>query len=161
MFLPHREFPPPCQIPTRTPCTYSIFHQSTTTSHPKTVQIKLQRYTVGIITNRKHRLIQINAMFNHFHICIGIFLDLTIPDLVKGNKTNAMQFINRKTWWSVNLYGRRIMSISYQFWMLVIECVFLWPYFHVFHRFEYGAHNLFDLMGYIVIALGIVKSYSC
>ena len=65
---------------------------------PKQHKSELHRYIVGIIANRKQKVIQINSMPDHIHILVGITPDIAISDLVRDFKTSATRFINQKRW---------------------------------------------------------------
>jgi putative transposase len=58
----------------------------------------LQRYTTGIIKNRKHKLLAINYMPDHIHIFIGYQPSQPIPDLLIDIKANTSKFINDNNW---------------------------------------------------------------
>jgi putative transposase len=59
---------------------------------------ELQKYTTGIIQNRKHKLLAINFMPDHVHILIGYHLLQPVPDLLRDIKSNTSHFINKKKW---------------------------------------------------------------
>ena len=59
---------------------------------------ELQKYTTGIIQNRKHKLLAINFMPDHIHILIGYNPSQALPDLVRDIKANSSKFINEKKW---------------------------------------------------------------
>ncbi|MCJ7447486.1 MAG: IS200/IS605 family transposase [Bacteroidales bacterium] len=59
---------------------------------------ELQKYTTGIIQNRKHKLLAINYMPDHVHIFIGYEPSQALPDLLRDIKANASKFINDKRW---------------------------------------------------------------
>jgi putative transposase len=59
---------------------------------------ELQKYTTGIIQNRKHKLLAINFMRDHIHILIGYNPAQSIPDLLRDIKANTSKFINEKGW---------------------------------------------------------------
>jgi len=59
---------------------------------------ELQRYTTGIIQNRKHKLLAINYMPDHVHIFIGYQPSQPLPDLLRDIKANTSKFINDKRW---------------------------------------------------------------
>ena len=65
---------------------------------PKEHKTELHRYITGIITNKKQKVIQINAMPDHIHILIGIAPDAAVSDLVRDIKANSSRFINQKRW---------------------------------------------------------------
>jgi REP element-mobilizing transposase RayT len=70
--------------------------------HENVIPIKhreeLQKYTTGIIQNRKHKLLAINYMPDHVHIFIGYSPSQALPDLLRDIKANASKFINEKKW---------------------------------------------------------------
>jgi len=59
---------------------------------------ELQKYTTGIIQNRKHKLLAINFMPDHVHIFIGYQPSQPLPDLLRDIKANTSKFINDKRW---------------------------------------------------------------
>jgi putative transposase len=59
---------------------------------------ELQKYTTGIIQNRKHKLLAINYMPDHVHIFIGYNPSQPLPDLLRDIKANSSKFINEKKW---------------------------------------------------------------
>jgi REP element-mobilizing transposase RayT len=59
---------------------------------------ELQKYTTGIIQNRKHKLLTINYMPDHVHIFIGYNPSQPFPDLLRDVKANSSKFINQKKW---------------------------------------------------------------
>jgi putative transposase len=70
--------------------------------HKNIIPIKhkeeLQKYTTGIIQNRKHKLLAINYMPDHVHIFIGYHPSQALPDLLRNIKANTSKFINDKKW---------------------------------------------------------------
>ncbi len=54
----------------------------------------LEKYITGIIQNRKHKLLAINAQKDHIHIFIGYYLSDPLPDLVEKIKTSSTNWIN-------------------------------------------------------------------
>jgi putative transposase len=70
--------------------------------HENVIPIKnkeeLQKYTTGIIQNRKHKLLAINYMSDHVHIFIGYQPSQPLPDLLRDIKANTSRFINEKKW---------------------------------------------------------------
>jgi putative transposase len=70
--------------------------------HENVIPIKykeeLQKYTTGIIQNRKHKLLAINYMPDHVHIFIGYQPSQVLPDLLRDIKANTSKFINEKKW---------------------------------------------------------------
>ncbi len=59
---------------------------------------ELNKYTTGIIQNRKHKLLAINFMPDHVHIFIGYNPSQPLPDLLRDIKANTAKFINEKKW---------------------------------------------------------------
>ena len=59
---------------------------------------ELQKYTTGIIQNRKHKLLTINYMPDHVHIFIGYQSAQSLPDLMRDIKAITSGFINEKKW---------------------------------------------------------------
>lgn len=59
---------------------------------------ELQKYTTGIIQNRKHKLLAINYMPDHVHIFIGYEPSQPLPDLLRDIKASTSKFINDKKW---------------------------------------------------------------
>lgn len=59
---------------------------------------ELHRYITGIIQNRGHKLLAINAIPDHVHVFIGYRPSQALPDLVRDIKSNASRFINEKRW---------------------------------------------------------------
>lgn len=65
---------------------------------PKQHKAELHQYITGIITNKKHKLIQINSMPDHIHILVGVNPMVAISDLVRDIKANSSRFINNRQW---------------------------------------------------------------
>ncbi|HBE42130.1 MAG TPA: IS200/IS605 family transposase [Bacteroidales bacterium] len=61
-------------------------------------QEELQKYTTGIIQNRKHKLLAIKYMSDHVHIFIGYNPSQSLPDLLRDIKANTSNFIRDKRW---------------------------------------------------------------
>lgn len=59
---------------------------------------ELQKYTTGIIQNKKHKLLAIKYMPDHVHILIGYQPSQPLPDLVRDIKANISRFINDQKW---------------------------------------------------------------
>ena len=59
---------------------------------------QLQRYTTGIVQNRKHKLLAINYMSDHVHIFIGYQPSQPLPDLMRDIKANTSKYINENKW---------------------------------------------------------------
>jgi putative transposase len=70
--------------------------------HENVIPVKhkeeLQKYTTGIIQNRKHKLLAINYMPDHVHIFIGYSPSQALPDLLRDIKANTSKFINENKW---------------------------------------------------------------
>ena len=71
-------------------------------AHENVIPVKhkeeLQKYTTGIIQNRKHKLLAINYMHDHVHIFIGYKPSQSLPELIRDIKTNTSKFINERKW---------------------------------------------------------------
>jgi REP element-mobilizing transposase RayT len=71
-------------------------------NHESVVPVKhreeLQKYTTGIIQNRKHKLLAISYMKDHVHIFIGYHPSQPLPDLLRDIKANTSRFINENRW---------------------------------------------------------------
>ena len=65
---------------------------------PKKHKEELQKYTTGIIQNKKHKLLAINYMPDHVHIFIGYQPSQPLPDLLRDIKANSSKFINENQW---------------------------------------------------------------
>jgi len=65
---------------------------------PQKHKEELQKYTTGIIQNRKHKLLAVNFMPDHVHILIGYNPSQPLPDLVRDIKANSSKLINEKKW---------------------------------------------------------------
>ena len=59
---------------------------------------ELQKYTTGIIQNRKHKLLAINFMPDHVHIFVGYQPSQPLPDLLRDIKADTSKFINERRW---------------------------------------------------------------
>jgi REP element-mobilizing transposase RayT len=59
---------------------------------------ELQKYTTGIIQNRKHKLLAINFMPDHVHIFIGYHPSQPLSDLLRDIKADTSKFINERRW---------------------------------------------------------------
>lgn len=59
---------------------------------------ELQKYTTGIIQNRKHKLLAINFMHDHVHILIGYQPAQPLTELLRDIKANTSKFINDNRW---------------------------------------------------------------
>jgi REP element-mobilizing transposase RayT len=70
--------------------------------HENVIPVKhkevLQKYTTGIIQNRKHKLLTVNYMPDHVHIFIGYQPAQPLPDLLRDIKANTSKFINENKW---------------------------------------------------------------
>jgi putative transposase len=87
---------------------------------------ELQKYTTGIIQNRKHKLLAINYMPDHVHIFIGYNLSQPIPDLLRDIKANTSKYINENKWMPGNFQWQKGYGI-----------------------FSYGESQLDDIIHYI------------
>jgi len=58
----------------------------------------LYKYTTGIVTNSRQKLIAINGMSDHVHILIGLNPAMALADLVRDIKADSSNFINKKRW---------------------------------------------------------------
>jgi len=65
---------------------------------PQKNKEELNKYTTGIIQNRKHKLLALNFMPDHAHIFIGYQPSQPLPDLLRDIKANTSKFINEKKW---------------------------------------------------------------
>jgi len=65
---------------------------------PKRHKEEIQKYTTGIIQNRKHKLLAINFMPDHVHILIGYNLNYLLPDLLRDIKSGTSRFISENKW---------------------------------------------------------------
>jgi REP element-mobilizing transposase RayT len=63
---------------------------------PKGIKEELQKYTTGIIQNRKHKLLAINFMPDHVPILVGFHPSQSVSDLVRDIKANTSKFIHEK-----------------------------------------------------------------
>jgi putative transposase len=59
---------------------------------------ELNKYTTGIIQNRRHKLLAINFMPDHVHIFISYNPSQPLPDLMTDIKANTDKFINENKW---------------------------------------------------------------
>ncbi|HXR03522.1 MAG TPA: IS200/IS605 family transposase, partial [Verrucomicrobiae bacterium] len=59
---------------------------------------ELQKYTTGIVSGQKQKLIAINNMPDHLHLLVGLKPDLSLSDLVRDVKAGSSKFINEKRW---------------------------------------------------------------
>jgi len=55
---------------------------------------RLYQYIIGIVRNKKQKLIAINGMEDHIHIFIGLQPDCCLSDLVREIKKVSNEFIN-------------------------------------------------------------------
>jgi REP element-mobilizing transposase RayT len=65
---------------------------------PQKHKEELQKYTTGIIQNRKHKLLAIHFMPDHIHILIGYNPSQPLPDLIRDIKSISSKFINENKW---------------------------------------------------------------
>jgi REP element-mobilizing transposase RayT len=59
---------------------------------------EFQKYTTGIIQNRKHKLLAINYIKDHIHILVGYNPTQPLPDLLRDIKAISSKFINENKW---------------------------------------------------------------
>lgn len=59
-------------------------------------------YISGIITERKHKSINVNGVSDHVHILVGLYPNETISDLVWAIKKSSSDFMNEKNWFKGN-----------------------------------------------------------
>jgi len=71
---------------------------------------ELQKYTTGIVQNRKHKLLAINYMPDHVHIFIGYSPSQPLPDLLRDIKANTSKFITKRNGCQANSIGRKDME---------------------------------------------------
>ena len=57
---------------------------------------ELYKYITGIVQNNGHKLIAINGMPNHLHVCIGYKPHQLIPDLLHDIKAYSSKWINNR-----------------------------------------------------------------
>jgi len=65
---------------------------------PKQYKEDVHKYITGIVQNRRHKLIAINAMRDHIHIFIGLHPSQSISDLVNNIKTGSTKKIKEQSW---------------------------------------------------------------
>ena len=65
---------------------------------PQKHKEELNKYTTGIIQERKHKLLAINYMPDHVHIFIGYHPSQALPDLLRDIKSIYSSFINKNQW---------------------------------------------------------------
>ena len=79
--------------------------------HENVIPVKhkeeLNKYTTGIIQNRKNKLLAINFMSDHVHIFIGYNPTQPLPDLMRDIKANTAKFINEKKWMPGNFQWQK------------------------------------------------------
>jgi putative transposase len=59
---------------------------------------ELYKYITGIISNKSHKMININGMSDHIHILIGFNPEESLSTLVKEIKRCSTIFINKNNW---------------------------------------------------------------
>ena len=64
---------------------------------PERHKAELHKYITGIITNKKHKLIQINSMPDHIHILVGMTPDAALSGLVKDIESQFDAFYQSQT----------------------------------------------------------------
>ncbi len=65
---------------------------------PKQYKEDVHKYITGIVQNRRHKLIAINAMRDHIHIFVGLHPSQSISDLVNNIKTGSTKKIKEQSW---------------------------------------------------------------
>ncbi|MFK7949062.1 MAG: IS200/IS605 family transposase [Saprospiraceae bacterium] len=65
---------------------------------PKEHKEEVHKYITGIVQNRRHKLIAINAMRDHIHIFVGLHPDQSISNLVNNIKTGSTKKIKEQSW---------------------------------------------------------------
>ena len=65
---------------------------------PKPHKTELHKYITGIVQNKGHKMLAINAMPDHIHIFVGLKPIASVSDLVRVIKNNSSGFINDKQW---------------------------------------------------------------
>lgn len=56
---------------------------------------ELYKYITGIVQKRNHKLLAINGMTDHLHLCVGLNPSQSISDLVKEAKVASTNWINK------------------------------------------------------------------
>jgi len=89
------------------------------------IRSEIFSYISGIITNRKHKSIIINGVFDHIHLLIGLYVNDTISDLVGAIKKSSSTFINDRNWfvgkfhwqegYGAFTYGRSQLDLIYNY----------------------------------------------
>ena len=64
----------------------------------KGCQEELQRYTAGIIKNRKYKPLAVNVMPDHVHILISLHPNMAVSALMREVKAISSKFINERGW---------------------------------------------------------------
>jgi REP element-mobilizing transposase RayT len=59
---------------------------------------ELHKYITGLVTNRKAKLLAVNAMPDHTHLFVGFKPVMAISDFMKEIKVETNEFINSKRW---------------------------------------------------------------
>ena len=65
---------------------------------PRQHKEDVHKYITGIVQNRRHKLIAINAMRDHIHIFVGLHPSQSISDLVNNIKTGSTKEIKKQPW---------------------------------------------------------------
>lgn len=56
------------------------------------------KYISGIITNKGHKAIIVNGMYDHIHLLIGLKPSNSLSELIRDVKNNSSNFINKNNW---------------------------------------------------------------
>lgn len=59
---------------------------------------ELEKFMVGIVNNRKCKLLAISCMPDHAHIFVGLNPDISISNLARDIKSGSSKFINENKW---------------------------------------------------------------
>lgn len=65
---------------------------------PKLHKEELHKYITGIVQNKGHKLLAINAMPDHIHMFVGLKPTASVSHLVRDIKNNSSGFINDQQW---------------------------------------------------------------
>ena len=65
---------------------------------PREHKSELQKYSMGIIQNHKHKRIAIENEPDHIHILVGLKPDQSISDLVKHIKASSTLWLKEQPW---------------------------------------------------------------
>lgn len=59
------------------------------------------KYITGIVSNKGHKMLEINGVEDHLHILLGLNPSQSVSELIRDIKANSAKFINEKKF----LYG--------------------------------------------------------